>query len=285
MVCAAEPGVFGGMADTRTAVKSATDNEWFEKAARAGLAVSGVLHLLIAYIVLRLALGGPSPSGNADQSGALATLGSQTGGAVMLWIAAVGLVALGLWRLAETVLGGKPGETSGRQSDDNGAVKRVKAFALAVVYFAMAVSAARFAMGSGKSTGQRNAGTSAQLMQSGWGRILLILVGLGVIGIGGYHVYKGVSKRFEKDLKVSPGRGITVLGVGGYTAKGLVFVGAGILVIVATLRFDPSKATGIDGALKTLGEAPFGKFLLILAALGIAAFGAYSFVRARYARM
>ena len=273
------------MADTRTAVKSATDNQWFENAARAGFAVSGVLHLLIAYIVLRLALGGPSPSGNADQSGALATLGSQTGGAVMLWIAAVGLVALGSWRLAETVLGSHPGETSGRQSDDNGAIKRLKAFALAVVYFAMAVSAARFAMGSGKSTGQRNAGTSAQLMQSGWGRILLIVIGLVVIGIGGYHVYKGVSKRFEKDLKVSPRRGITALGVGGYTAKGLVFVGAGILVLVATLRFDPSKATGIDGAVKTLGEAPFGKFLLILAALGIAAFGAYSFVRAQYARM
>jgi hypothetical protein len=273
------------MADTRTAVKSATDNQWFEKAARAGFAVSGVLHLLIAYIVLRLALGGPSPSGNADQSGALATLGSQTGGAVMLWVAAVGLVALGLWRLAETVLGSHPGEASGRQSGDNGAVKRVKAFALAVVYFAMAVSAARFAMGSGKSSGQRNAGTSAQLMQSGWGRILLIVIGLVIIGVGGYHVYKGVSKRFEKDLKVSPGRGITALGVGGYAAKGLVFVGAGVLVLVATLRFDPSKATGIDGAVKALGEAPFGKFLLILAALGIAAFGAYSFVRARYARM
>ena len=273
------------MTDARAAVKSATDNQWFEKAARAGFAISGVLHLLIAYIVLCLALGGPSPSGNADQSGALATLGSQTGGAVLLWGAAVGLVALGAWRLAETVLGSHPGEGSGRQSDDNGAIKRVKAFALAVVYFAMAVSAARFALGSGKSTSRENAGMTAQLMQSGWGRILLVLVGLVVIGIGGYHVYKGVSKRFEKDLLVSPGRGITALGVGGYTAKGLVFVGAGILVLVATLRFDPSKATGIDGALKALGAAPFGKFLLIAAALGIAAFGAYSFVRARYARM
>jgi len=244
-----------------------------------------VLHLLIAYIVLRLALGGPSPSGNADQSGALTALGSQTGGVVMLWAAAVGLVALGLWRLAETVLGGHPGEISARQSDDGGALKRVKAFALAVVYFAMAVSAARFAMGIGKSTGRENAGMSAQLMQSGWGRTALIVVGLVVIGIGGYHVYKGVSKKFEKDLKVSAGRGITALGVGGYTAKGLVFVGAGLLVLIGTLRFDPSKTTGIDGALKTLGEAPFGKFLLILAALGIAAFGAYSFVRSRYARM
>jgi hypothetical protein len=106
-----------------------------------------------------------------------------------------------------------------------------------------------------------------------------------VIGIGGYHVYKGVSKRFRKDLTVSPGRGITIVGVGGYTAKGLVFIGAGVLVLVATLRFDPSKATGIDGAVKTLGAAPFGKFLLILAALGVAAFGVYSFVRSRYARM
>ena len=44
-------------------------------------------------------------------------------------------------------------------------------------------------------------------------------------------------------------------------------------------------ATGLDAAVKTLGHAPFGKVLLILAALGIAAFGAYSFVRSRHGRM
>ena len=138
------------MVDTRSAVKNATDSEWFEKAARAGFAISGVLHLLIAYLVLRLAIGGSSPSGSADQSGALATLGSQTGGAIMLWIAAVGLAALGLWRLAEAALGGRQGKTPPRQHDDDGVTERLKAFALAVVYFGMAFSAARFAMGSGK---------------------------------------------------------------------------------------------------------------------------------------
>jgi len=51
------------------------------------------------------------------------------------------------------------------------------------------------------------------------------------------------------------------------------------------LQTDPSKASGLDAAVKALGHAPFGKVLLILAALGIAAFGAYSFVRARYGRM
>jgi hypothetical protein len=273
------------MVDTRSAVKNATDSEWFEKAARAGFAISGVLHLLIAYLVLRLAIGGPSPSGSADQSGALTALGSQTGGAIMLWIAAIGLAALGLWRLAETALGAHHGTTSSRHSDDDGVKERMKAFALAVVYFGMAYSAARFAMGSGKSNSRDNAGTSAQLMQSGWGKAILVVIGLVVIGVGGYHVYKGVSKKFAEELKVSPSRGVTALGMSGYAAKGLVFVGTGILVLVATLHSDPSKSTGIDGAVKALGEAPFGKFLLVLAALGIAAFGGYSFVRSRYARM
>ena len=64
-----------------------------------------------------------------------------------------------------------------------------------------------------------------------------------------------------------------------------MLAGAGILVIFATLQADPAKASGLDAAVKTLGQAPFGKFLLILAALGIAAFGAYSFVRSRYGRL
>ena len=35
----------------------ATDSDAFEYAARAGFAVSGVLHLLVAYIILRIAFG------------------------------------------------------------------------------------------------------------------------------------------------------------------------------------------------------------------------------------
>ncbi len=263
-------------------VDRATDSDAFEYAARAGFAISGVLHLLVGYIILRIAFGS---GGNADQSGALATIGNQTGGKIMLWIAVVGLVALGLWRLAEAVIGSKPGESSGRGQDDSPAWKRGKAVALAIVNFAIAFSAARFATGSGQSSGQQNSGMSAQLMQSGGGKLLLVAVGLGVIGVGGYHVYKGVTKKFFKDLRVSGGSGVKAVGIAGYVAKGLVLAGAGILVIVATLQADPAKASGLDAAVKALGEAPFGKFLLVAAAIGIAAFGAYSFVRARYGRM
>ena len=264
------------------AVGKATDNKAFEYTARAGFAASGVLHLLVAFIILQLAFGS---GGNADQSGALATLAKQPGGALMLWIAAVGLVALGLWRVGEAVIGSKPGERSGQQQDDSPAWKRAKSLGLAIINFAIAFSAARFAMGSGQSSGQQNSGLSAQLMQSGLGKTLLIAVGLGVATVGGYHVYKGASTKFLKDLRVSGGRGITAVGVTGYVAKGLVLTGVGLLVIFASLTTDPSKAAGLDAAVKTLGQAPFGKLLLILAALGIAAFGAYSFVRSRYGRM
>ncbi|EME21947.1 DUF1206 domain-containing protein [Rhodococcus triatomae] len=262
------------------AVDRATGNRGFERAARGGHVMSGFVHLLIGYIVVRLAFGG---GGAADQSGALGTLASTTGGAVVLWVGVVVFLAMGLWRLAETVIG--PHATEPSTEDDSSFFDRMKAFGLAVVYFAFAYSAYQFARGSGKSSGEQNAGLSARLMESTGGKTVLIVVGLIAIAIGAYHVYKGASKNFLDDLKTSGGRFVEPLGVVGYVAKGLVIVGAGILVIVATLRSDPSKATGIDGAVKTLGEAPFGQFLLVAAGAGIASYGLYSFVMARYARM
>jgi hypothetical protein len=260
----------------------ATDSDAFEYAARAGFAVSGVLHLLVALIIGQIAFGS---GGNADQSGALATLAGHTGGTVILWVAAAGLVALGLWRIAEAIVGSKPGEGSGHHGDDTPAWKRAKSAGLAIVNFAIALSAARFAMGSGQQSSQQNAGMSAQMMQTGWGKAILITVAFGLIAVGAYHIYKGVSKKFLKDLRVTGGTAITAVGVAGYAAKGLVLAGAGVLVIIATLQADPSKASGLDAAVKALGHAPFGKVLLLVAALGIAAFGAYSFVRSRYGRM
>lgn len=255
------------MVDTKSAAATAHDNVWFERAARAGFAASGLLHLLIAFIVAQLALG---TGGSADQSGALATLAAQPGGAVMLWVAAVVLAALGVWYLVETFL-------------EQDAKDRVKSAAVGVVYLALAGSAVKFAVGSGQSSGQQNAGLSAQLMQSGWGKAILVVVALVVVGVGGYHVYKGVTKKFLEELDVSGGTSITWVGIIGYVAKGLVLLGAGVLVLVATFTADPAKASGIDAAVKTLGAAPFGKILLLVAAVGLAAYGVYGFVRARHA--
>ena len=45
---------------------------------------------------------------------------------------------------------------------------------------------------------------------------------------------------------------------------------------------EPAKAGGIDRALLTLRNQPFGEFLLILAALGLIIFGVYGLCEARW---
>lgn len=273
------------MADNavHSAAQAATHSRPFELAARAGYSISGVLHLLIAYIIVGLAFGS---AGNADQSGALATLSAQPAGAVALWLTAAGLFALALWRIAEAVLGSHPSEPGQEHSGAYDVFDRIKSAALAVVYVGIAIAAVRFANGSGQSNGEQNTGLTAQLLQTGWGKCVLLIAAAVIIGVGGYHVYKGLSTKFEEDLTVTGGGPlITPLGIAGYTAKGVVLSGAGILLVVATVTADPAKGAGLDAAVKSLGQGQFGKALLIAAAVGFAAYGAYCFVLARFSRM
>jgi hypothetical protein len=267
-------------ASSSTATQIA-QNSVFERFARAGYVVSGLLHLTIGYLAIRIALG--VGGGTADQSGALAALAAKPYGIVALWAAAAALGVMGLWRLAETALGRSTDPKS--QGASSEVLDRAKAFALAVVYFAFAYSAFGFARGAGKSTGAQNSDISARLMQSGAGTIALIAAGVIIVAVGGYHIYKGASRKFLDDLKGRSSDLVRRLGMAGYIAKGLVIAGAGVLVIVAVSRSDPSKATGLDGALKTLGAQPYGAALLIAAGLGIITYGFYSFAMARYAKM
>ncbi|WP_115319955.1 DUF1206 domain-containing protein [Mycolicibacterium aichiense] len=265
------------------AARAATGSRPFELAARAGYSISGVLHLVIAYIIVHLAFGA---AGNADQSGAMATLAAQPGGAVALWLAAAGLVALALWRVAEAILGSHPTEPGREHDGASDAFDRIKSGALAVVYVGIGLAAVRFAGGGGQSSREQNTGLTARLLQTGWGTGILLIAAVVIICIGGYHVYKGISTKFEEDLTVTGGGPlITPLGIAGYTAKGVALGGAGVLLVVATVTADPAKGAGLDAAVKSLGQAPFGKVLLIAAAVGFAAYGAYCFVMARFARM
>ena len=64
--------------------------------------------------------------------------------------------------------------------------------------------------------------------------------------------------------------------------KGLAPSIIGGLFVWAAATHDADKAGGPDEALKTLLEQPFSAWLLTAVALGIAAFGIYSVVRARW---
>ncbi len=264
-----------------SAATEVVQNSTFERFARTGYVVSGLLHLTIGYLAIRIALG--SGVGNADQSGALSAVAARPGGIVALWVAAVAFLVMALWRLVETAVGRSTDPKSQRAASE--VLDRAKAFALAVVYFALASSTLGFARGAGKSTGEQNSGISARLMQTGGGTVALIAGGVVIVAVGGYHIYKGASQNFLGDLKGTSSDLVRRLGTAGYIAKGLAIAGAGMLVIVAASLKEPGKATGIDGALKTLGAQPYGAALLITAGLGIITYGLYSFAMARYTKM
>jgi hypothetical protein len=262
----------------------AGDSDALENLARVGLIAYGVVHLLIAWLALQLAWGGGGQS--ADQSGALATVAQSPIGKPLLWIIAIGLVALALWQAAE-VLRWRRALSSSGDARKKAVGKTVKSVAKAVVYLVLAFAAFRAATGGGSSSsGQQQQATAGVL---GWpaGRWLVGLAGLVVLGVGVYHVVKGVTKKFleQVDLSTAPQntrRLVTRLGQVGYPAKGVALGVVGALIAYAAITFDPARASGLDGAMRTILDAPFGRVLLTLVALGIAAFGAYCFVRARY---
>lgn len=266
------------------AVGRMAQNSVFERFARVGLVMSGVVHLIIGYIAIRIAIGDTAgTAGTADQSGAMAELAAKPGGVVALWVCVVAFVLLALWRLAEAALGSSSEPDADSKKSE--AVNRVKALALAVVYFAFAFSAFGFARGGGKSSSEQSTGITARMMQSSAGTIALVAAGLIIIAIGGYHVYKGASRNFLDDLKGATSDLVRRLGTVGYIAKGLAIGAVGVLVIIAVNRSEPGEAAGLDGALKTLGAQPYGAALLIAMGLGIITYGFYSFAMARYAKM
>ena len=263
----------------------AGDSDSLEHLARVGLIAYGVVHVLVAWLALQLAWG-VGGGKSADQSGAMATLSESPVGKPLLWVVAIGMIALAVWQAAE-VLRWRKGWSASGKTRTKAIKKSGKAIMKAIIYLALAVLAIRFATGGGQSSSQQQQDTAAGVFAWPAGQWLVGAAGLVLIGVGGYHVYKGVTKRFLKEIDTSDAspaatRLVTRLGQIGYPGKGIALAGVGALLVWAAVTFDPSKATGLDGALHSILDLPFGQILLTLVALGIAAFGAYLFVRARY---
>ncbi len=266
------------------AADEAGQSDTLEHLARIGLIAYGVVHLLVAWLALQLAWGSGGES--ADQSGAMRTLAESPVGKPLLWVVAVGMIALAVWQAAE-VLRWRHGWSASGKTRTKALKKSGKAIVKAVIYASLAVLAIRFATGGGQSSSQQQQQQAAGVFAWPAGRWLVGAAGLILIGVGAYHVYKGVTKRFLKEIDTTdcnPGavKLVTRLGQAGFPGKGVALAVVGGLLAYAAVTFDPSKAQGLDGALHTILKLPFGKILLTLVAVGIAAFGAFCLVRARY---
>ena len=118
---------------TESKAEQAVDSTSLEWLARGGLVAYGVVHLLVGWLALQIAWGGSSGI-SADTSGALRTLADQPFGKVLLWVVAVGLVALALWQASEAIWGYRNQDRAKRIR------KQVTSGAKATVYAGLAVS-------------------------------------------------------------------------------------------------------------------------------------------------
>lgn len=260
-----------------TATGDVRDHDAFDGGIRLGLAAYGLVHILVAYTALRLALG--DQSSKANSQGALGSLAQSGLGQISLVVVAAGFVILALWQGIEAYKG---------HNDDDGLrrlVMRITSGAKVVVYLALAVTAVQKAFG--ESSGGRTDSVTAQVMSATGGRFLVGAVGLTIVGIGAYLVYHGITEEFVERLDVEARKGdrrplIVVLGKVGLVAKGIAFGLVGALFVTAAWQFQPKESGGLDQGLTTLLQQPLGPYLVGAVALGLSSFGLYCFAWARH---
>jgi hypothetical protein len=237
------------------------------------------MHLVVAWLALQLAFG--KHEGAPNQKGAVQQLAEQPFGEALVWAVGIGMFLLALWQAIEALFGHR---------DEEGFTlvrKRLTSAGKAVVYVVIGVSAVHAATGSSSSGKNGTDSTTAKVMNWPGGELIVGAIGLAIIGIGAYLVYRAWTERFAKHINAEGRSGTTGtaylwFGKVGYTAKGAAFGIVGSLFLYAAMTHDPKKSGGLDQALHKVLQQPFGQLLLVLIALGIGCYGLFCFARARH---
>jgi hypothetical protein len=273
------------LADATEALDEAAESTWLERVARWGLAVRGVLYLVVAWLAVQVARGHQEQQ--ADKQGAMYEVVHQPLGKVALLALAVGFAGYALWRWVEA-LAGPSDEDDGRKA----VLKRLGYAARGALYTGFFLSAVKLLIWSNakRDSAEAQKDWTARVLNWPGGTWLVGLVGVAVV-VGGLYVgWRGVSRKFGKRLKaaeMSRAERRWVLGFGmvGMVARMVVTVAIGVFLIAAAMQHNPDETVGIDGALKRLADRPLGPALLTVLAAGLAAYGLYSFAEARYRRV
>jgi hypothetical protein len=270
---------------SQEALERASRSTWLERLARAGLVARGLLYVVVAALAVQVAWG--HREARADKQGALQTVVRQPLGRVLVLLLAVGFIGYALWRFVEAAVG-PPDEDDPRKA----MFKRVGYAARGVLYTFFAGSAIKLFIWAQDAAVDENAEVdwTARVLNWPGGTWLVQAVGLVIVGAGIYIGWRGLSGKFRKRLKSlemgkAERRWARGVGTVGMVARMLVTMVIGVLLVTAARQHDPGQAVGIDGALKRLADRSFGPALLMAVAFGLAAYGLYSFVEARYRRV
>ena len=236
---------------------------------RFGFAARGVLYLLVGYLALYF--------GRAEDAGeALAHL--RTGASrVVLAAVAVGFAGYGSWRLVDAAL-----DTEGKGNGVRGIGARFVRAVSGFIHLGLGFKALRLFLGDygakGGSSETAEAGAATAMTMPG-GDLLLFVAAAILFGIAVFQIFHGLRRRFRRHLttQAASNRWIVAIGMAGFLARGLLFGMAGWLAYRSAVDHRPAEAGGLGDAL-----ANFPDLVQMLAAAGLALFGVFSLIEARY---
>jgi hypothetical protein len=249
-----------------------------ERIARFGYGARGVVYIVVGALALLAALGHGGRAG--DSKDALRAVMAGPFGAAVVGLIALGLAGFALWRLVEGIT-----DADRRGTSAKGLAVRGAHLISAGLYLGLAASAASLSLGLGMSGGDGVHDGTAWLLSKPFGRWLVALVGLAVVG-GGFgflgKAWRGdVTDRLALDARARD-RWAGPIGRFGYAARGLAFLIIGGFLVAAAWHQRSSDAKGLSEAFALLRAQPYGWILLGLVAAGHAAFGAFGLIQARY---
>lgn len=132
----------GGVQDVgQDAARTVRASRAYQILVKVGLVSYGIVHLLISWVALRLALG-ERGGAQASNEGALQTMASTPLGAGLMWVVAAGLGMLVVWQLVRILIGFREFEEAKRWR------KRTSAVLRALIYGSLAAASASIAVGA-----------------------------------------------------------------------------------------------------------------------------------------
>jgi hypothetical protein len=256
---------------------SAADSEtvgWF---GRVGLATSGVIYLLIGILAIRIAFGFGNEE--ADQKGAIETIGRQPFGKVMLPLLVIGFVVLAVWYAAKAYKGGKVGD-----GHSGGTKTRIGLAASSIFSATLAVTTLRVTMKAFEEQkpeaggGEKEKEAVAAVLDWPGGKFIVFAAAIYFVYWGGKMLKRAIKKDYMEQfagLRQTRRKVVDPLGRAGFTAQAVVRWVAAWFLVKAAMDHDAEKTVGLDGALRELADQSYGPWLLVAVALGMAAFGIF----------
>jgi len=236
----------------------------FQWLARFGFVTRGLLYIVIAWLVI-------ATGRTEDLTGVMEYIGDGVGRGLMIFLVA-GMTGYGLWRISDAAFG----MDSGRHHPKAWR-RRIAAGSSGAIYLYLAYKALKIMLGHPVGGGDAHAHAATALHMPAGDRAVGIAAAI-LAGAGLVQLWKAGSCSFLEHLNERGHQPLAKwFGRIGYAARGVIFLTVSWLLARAALDHSAAEAGGLEQALDAL-RGP----LEIPVAAGLALFGAYSLIEARY---